>query len=1037
MLTVTLQKINYETEVKQIFVEVIERETELQLLVEDTLRSNNETINVKFNELLNITVFYEDNLTSTYISSASVSLLGYGTLNETLSQYYFSLDTDSLSEGVNVLTIFAQKADFQSKSIKIYINVVERVSNISLFVDTVQKYDSDSIISQFNEFLNITIYYRDNLTDQLISNASVSLLGFGALNETLNHYYFILDTNNLSQGVNILTLYAQKDNYQYQTIKLFVNIQVRTTFIKVLVEDSEINDSDTINTQFIEQLNITVLYRDNATDAHLSGANVDLIGIGSFSEIGTQFSFIINTDNLESGLNILTIFAQLDGFQDQTFQILLDIHDRETELILFINSFQRDDGVTINSPYNEVLNITVLYRDNVTKQHITNATVNLLGLGVLGELFNQYNFTLGPSDLSLGINVLTILCTKDNFQSRTIQLVINIQERETYIRLIIEDSQSSIEIYDSYTFYSQFEELLNITIFYRDFATDAHLTGANVDLLGIGNFSESGSQFNFTLDTNILEEGINALTIISIKDNYQSKTIQFFIDVQERATYIRLFIKEVEIFDLNSINTQFNELLNITVLYRDNVTDAHLSGTSVDLLDIGNFTEIGSQFNFTINTNILENGINILTIFAQFEGYKTQRVQFFINVEERNTRLALYINSLPKSQGESIEVEANEQINITVYYIDDFTNNSLSGADIELLGFGVLNQTGTYYNFTINSNSLEKGINVLTIFAKLSNYQAESVQFIIEVGDRITQLQLLLNDEDVTIDPVFEIPLDSVVNITVKYLDNQTGLGIPNALLQLIGEDLNYNLTENLSFNQYSIIINTSTLLVGVKLFTIVASALNYQINTIDLRITVERVSTTIDTVSGLIFVDINPSENFLIQIVLNNIDFGGTIKNATVTYRWVNGQGFLTDLNNDGIYETLLYNVPAGSYRININAYAGDNYDFRDDFEIVLNVIAPPGPDITIIIISLAAGVVGLSVFFVSYQKHFKYPPEVRKMRKMRKKIGKGKKLKPLTIETRENIIKSEIESNKKLLNIGKENVDKLIKNSGGDSLE
>jgi len=1036
VLTITLQKVNYETESIQIFVEVIERETELQLLVDDTPRSNNETINVKFNEFLNFTVFYEDNLTSTYISGASVSLLGYGSLTETLFQYNYTLNTNNLSQGVNVLTVFAQKNNYQSQTIQIYVNVVERATQLMLYIDSVQKFDSDTILSQYDEFLNITINYLDDNTSLHVSGASVDLLGFGSMDEGLNQYNFTLNTNDLVQGVNVLTIFAQKDNYQYQTIKLFVNIQVRTTYLKVFVESIERNNSDTINTQFGEQLDITIFYRDNVTDAHLAGAIVNLVGIGGFSEIGTQFNYTINTDNFESGLNILTIFAQINGFQDQTFQILLDIFDRETELLLFINSSQRYDSETINSQYDESLNITILYRDNITKQHISSAVVSLLGLEVLDELFNQYNYTLITNDLNQGINVLTILCTKDNYQSQTIQFVINIQERVTYIRLFIETTNTT-EIFDSETFYSQFDELLNITILYRDFVTDAHLTGANVDLLGAGNFSESGTQFNFTLNTNNLAEGINALTIIAIIDNYQSRTIQFFIDVQERATYLRVFVEEDEKFDLDTIDTQFDELLNITILYRDSIRDTHLTGANVDLLGIGNFTEFGSQFNYTINTNTLVSGVNILTVFAQFEGYKPQRIQFFINVEERNTRLSLYVNSFPKSQGESIEVEANEQINITVYYIDDLTNNSLNLANIELLGFGVLNQTGMYYNITINSNNLEKGVNVLTLFAQLPNYQAMSVQFIIDVIDRATQLQLFLNGVDVTSDPVFEISIGNLLNVTVIYLDNQTGIGIPSALLQFIGEDLDQNLTESLLFNQYSIIINSSILLIGVKLFTIVASAPNYQINTIDLRVTVNRVSTSIDTISGLIFVDINPNENFLIQIVLNNTDFGGAIKNATVTYSWINGQGILTDSNNDGIYEALLDNIPAGSYIISINAYAGENYDFRDDFEIVLNVIAPPGPDITIIIISLAAGVVGITVAFVLYQTRFKYPPKVRMMRKIRKKIGKGRKMKPLTVNTRDNIIADEIKRNRELLKAEKEIVDKLNKNSGGELLE
>ena len=338
------------------------------------------------------------------------------------------------------------------------------------------------------------------------------------------------------------------------------------------------------------------------------------------------------------------------------------------------------------------------------------------------------------------------------------------------------------------------------------------------------------------------------------------------------------------------------------------------------------------------------------------------------------------------------------------------------------------------FNLSINTNDLDLGINVLTVFAQLINYQPESIQFIIKVTDRATIMQLFLNGFDKTDDPVLEVAIGSIINITLKFFDYKTGLEIPSAWLQIRRESLSENLTE--IGNQYYIILNTTNLNFGDNKFTIIAQAPTYQINTtVKIIITVNSISTSIDTVSDTNL--ISPGEDFLIQVNLTNIDFGGSIKEATVTYSWVNGQGTLTDSNSDGIYETTLNNVPVGTYRIRINAYAGENYDFSDDFEIVLNVVAPPGPDITIILISLAAGVVGLTTAFVLYQKHFKYPPKVRMMRKIRKKIGKGKKLKPLTFRTRESIIASEIERNREILNVEKEIGDKLNKKSGVESLE
>jgi len=41
------------------------------------------------------------------------------------------------------------------------------------------------------------------------------------------------------------------------------------------------------------------------------------------------------------------------------------------------------------------------------------------------------------------------------------------------------------------------------------------------------------------------------------------------------------------------------------------------------------------------------------------------------------------------------------------------------------------------------------------------------------------------------------------------------------------------------------------------------------------------------------------------------------------------------------------------------------------------------------------------------------------------------------LTVNTRDSIITSEIESNREIVSLEKENVDKKIKKSGGDSLE
>lgn len=851
------------------------------------------------------------------------------------------------------------------------------------------------------------------------------------VNITVAIEVFLKDTFELNQ------IYSISIDDVYLNISYIETFPDYGTDLELFLDGEDKTLNPVIQIPIKDILNITVNYKDNVSGNHISADSATLEGkvSGDLTEDFAleQYYFIVNSTDLGLGISVLTVTVQKINYETESIQIFVEVIERETKLQLLIDDTPRSNNETVDVKFNEFLNFTVFYEDNLNNTHIDAASVELLGFGSMNETSNQYNFTLNTNDLNQGVNIITIFAQKNNYQSQTIQIYVNVVERATQLMLYIDNDQK----FDSDTIFSQYDEFLNITIFYIDDLTSLHIDGASVDLLGFGNMDEGLNQYNFTLNTNDLSQGVNVLTIFAQKNNYQSQTIQFFINIQIRTTYVKFYVEGEEINDGDAINSQFDVSLNVTVLYRDNNTDSHLTGADVDLLGLGIFDEIGTQFNFTILTNNLVKGINILTIFSQIDGYQAQTIQFFINVDERATALILFVNGIQKNQSDTINFEANELINITVFYNDYLTDAHLSGANIELLGVNNLDEIGLQFNITINSNDLEQGINILTVFAQLLNYQPKSIQFFIEVVERATQIQLFLNGIDQTADPVLELPIGTLINITLKYYDNRTGFEIPSAVLQLIGESLFVNLTENLILNQYSIIFNSSNLLLGVKLFTIVAQAPTYQINTVDIRITVNRVSTSIDTVSGLIHVDIDPSDDFLIQIVLNNTDFGGIIKNATVTYRWDNGQGILTDSNNDGIYEATLNNVPAGSYRIIIYAYAGENYDFRDDFEIVLNVVAPPALDITIILISLAAGVVGLSVGFVLYQTHFKYPPKVRKMRKIRKKIGKGKKLKPLTVKTRDNIITSVIESNKDMLSIEKEKVDKINKKAWGDSLE
>jgi hypothetical protein len=213
--------------------------------------------------------------------------------------------------------------------------------------------------------------------------------------------------------------------------------------------------------------------------------------------------------------------------------------------------------------------------------------------------------------------------------------------------------------------------------------------------------------------------------------------------------------------------------------------------------------------------------------------------------------------------------------------------------------------------------------------------------------------------------------------------------------------------------NQYTLLLDTTVLKVGVNLLTLVAHANNYQVKTLNLRITLNKISTVINTTTGDRYFSIHQGGSYIIAIELTDADFGGRILDALVTYRWAYGQGNLTDPEDDGIYEHELGNIPTGTYKITITASAGDDYNF-ETFEITLNVESVTPPDFTLIFIALAGGLVALVTGFTLYEVRFKYPPLIRKSRKVRKKIKKGKKTKPIKdITSRDDLIREQFESN------------------------
>ncbi len=121
----------------------------------------------------------------------------------------------------------------------------------------------------------------------------------------------------------------------------------------------------------------------------------------------------------------------------------------------------------------------------------------------------------------------------------------------------------------------------------------------------------------------------------------------------------------------------------------------------------------------------------------------------------------------------------------------------------------------------------------------------------------------------------------------------------------------------------------------------------------------------------------------------------------------------------------------------ISIQLYLANTFELNrtlsisiDDMYLYISYIfITPEADLSPLVIGLTSGIIGIVIAFSVYQLHFKYPLTVRKIRKLKKKVRKGRIKKPVLVNKREDIIQDNLNEKKNILNFEPEEVAKIEK--------
>ncbi len=513
--------------------------------------------------------------------------------------------------------------------------------------------------------------------------------------------------------------------------------------------------------------------------------------------------------------------------------------------------------------------------------------------------------------------------------------------------------------------------------------------------------------------------GNNSLTIYANSSNYVNKLVIIKIGI----------IRETELTVDNDFlnNVPFEQNFTIQFNYTEKSSGIGIDADSLSTDWLGNYSFVTiaqGRYNLTCSTiGYIAGQLYTLNLYVNDYEYEAKSIAIKVFITELKSSLELFINNTAIQPNDIYTVDVWEKLNVSVFY-KDFLGNPLSGANINITGESISyqlieNPSFNQYDIILDATDLGHGIDNLIIIAELVNYEPQSIPFIVEIIEKPTNIQILFDGINVTDDPTQDLTIGQILNVTVKYMDDDNN-HVQGALLQLSG-DFNGILSENLVFEQYSYVLNTTQLDIGVRLITLAATRANFQLQTDNLRLNIQRINTNISTITGESIITAQFGSNIPLRVVLTDEVFGGTIKYANVTYRWQFGEGELTDLNSDGIYEIDLTNVPVGSYVITITATKGDNYEF-ERYELTITVTNPPFEFLLFMILLIAAitTVISLVSYLILYKRVLQYPKPIRKVRKYRRTLRKTKQPKISVIPRKEafdNRFKDEIGKSSRFL--------------------
>jgi hypothetical protein len=493
--------------------------------------------------------------------------------------------------------------------------------------------DTFSVIINYTELISQSIIENAQYEIQWIDDYQVGELGGGL-------YQIDCNTSNtlVNQQYTLIITVQSEGFYLSKSLSIEINIQGRGTTLNVFLNELNITDSPVVRTQVMDTLEISAQYIDLGTGEGITNANVSLTGseinssMYTINETVDYYHILVDTASLGLGTHLILANFESPNFQDGSSRIRIEVVPRETYLDISVNGLNASLYPNFDVPIQDLLNITVKYRDQVLLQELSNATIIIEELNPsaynMSITDDTYQFLVDTSQFELGPHYISIVAELVNYEkiSQTLEIVVN--PRETALEMIINgSSQSELTV--------PITRFINITTFYHDAILGNVVPSGIITLSGLPETSVATVQkldkVEFIIDTSDVGLGVYFISFLGTgTDNYQ----QFVSTLQLNVVQIQT---EITTMDVNqSYLITPGEDFDLSVVINDLdfgglISDCEVSYSYV--LETGDLIEIEPGVYSALLTDIPE-GIYTITINVYKEGqlYSFHQYKITLNV---------------------------------------------------------------------------------------------------------------------------------------------------------------------------------------------------------------------------------------------------------------------------------------------------------------------------------------------------------------------------------------------------------------------